>query len=111
MTPEEKLTAFRRFASERPGDAPTRYALAMHLSSMERKGEAVEELREVLRIDPGYVPAFQQLGKLLAALGDREEAMKVYESGLAAATGPKNDHARRKLGKWLDALRTGGEKK
>ena len=111
MTPEEKLSAFRQFAAQRPQDPAARYALAMQLRSMERNAEAVGEFREALRLDPRHVPALQQLGKLLAAMGERDEAMRVYEAGIAAATGPRDDHARRKLGKWLEQLRAGGEKK
>ena len=111
MTPEEKLAAFRRFVDQRPGDAAARYALAMQLGSMDRNAEAVEAFREVLRLEAGHVPALQQLGKLLARMGEREEAMRVYEAGIAAAKGPKDDHARRKLGKWLEQLRAGGEKR
>jgi predicted Zn-dependent protease len=106
MTPEQRLEAFRKFAQARPEDPFTRYALAMHLRSMDRLAEAAEAFTELTARSPDYIPTWLMLGQTLEAAGKDGEAAKAYEDGMAAATRRNDLHARGELDAALAALRS-----
>lgn len=62
-------------------------------------GEATDEVlevnREILRLRPGHVAACNRLGIALINRGEKEEARKVFEKGLAK--NPENRIAARRL--------------
>jgi predicted Zn-dependent protease len=104
MTPEQRLEAFQKFALARPDDPFTRYALAMHLRSMDRLAEAVEAFTELARRAPDYIPTWLMLGQTLEAAGRDDEAARAYQDGMAAATRRQDPHARGELEAALAAL-------
>jgi predicted Zn-dependent protease len=97
MTPEERLSAFQKFAAARPDDAFTRYSLAMQYRAMGRLEEAVQAFQELGRRTPDYVPTWLMLGQALETLGRGAEAGQAYTDGIAAATRQGNHHARSEL--------------
>jgi predicted Zn-dependent protease len=105
MTPEQRLEAFQKFVLARPDDPFARYALAMHLRSMGRLGEAVDAFRALADRTPGYVPTWLMLGQTLEAAGRDPEARAAYQDGIAAATRAQDSHARSELESALEALR------
>jgi Tfp pilus assembly protein PilF len=74
-------------------DGFLRYCLAMeHLSEGdEEKARAVFEALAAAK--PDYVPAYLQLGQLLARLGEEEQARDVYRKGIAVARAQKDHKA------------------
>jgi predicted Zn-dependent protease len=108
MTPEERLSAFQKFAAAKPDDPFTRYALAMQYRSMGRLGEAVQEFRELARRTPDYVPTWLMLGQALEGLERGAEAAQAYRDGMAAATRQSNHHARSELEDALGQLAARG---
>ena len=108
MTPEERLSAFQKFAATRPDDPFTRYALAMQYRSMGRLGEAVQEFQELARRAPDYVPTWLMLGQSLESLERGAEAARAYQDGIAAATRQANHHARSELEDALGQLQARG---
>ena len=108
MTPEQRLETFRRLVEKSPDDAFARYSLAMGLRSLGRNEEAANELGELARRKPDYVPTYLMLGQVLEALARRRQAALAYEQGLLAAGRARNDHAASELGRALDALRAQG---
>ena len=108
VTPEQRLDQLRKFAEQKPGDPFARYALAMGLRSAGRQEDAVREFEELVRRAPEYVPSYLMLGQVLEALSRREEAARVYEAGVTAATRAHDEHARGELSQALEALRTEG---
>jgi predicted Zn-dependent protease len=106
MTAEQRLEAFRKFVQARPDDPFTRYALAMHLRSMDRLAEAVEAFAELGQRAPDYVPTWLMLGQTLEAAGREAEAVKAYQDGMAVAARRQDPHARGELEAALEALRS-----
>jgi predicted Zn-dependent protease len=104
MTPEQRLEAFRTFVKARPDDPFTRYALAMHLRSMDRLAESVEAFSELAAGWPDYIPTWLMLGQTLEAAGKVAEAAAAYRDGMAAATRRQDLHARGELEAALEAL-------
>jgi Flp pilus assembly protein TadD len=54
----------------------------MALAKAGRLQEALPQLREALRLDPGYVPALNNLGVVLAQLGKEQEATELLRRSL-----------------------------
>jgi predicted Zn-dependent protease len=106
MTPEQRLEAFRTFVQAKPDDPFTRYALAMHLRSMDRLAEAVEAFAELAGRVPDYIPTWLMLGQTLEAAGRDGEAARAYQDGMAAAARRQDPHARGELEAALEALRS-----
>ncbi len=106
MTPEQRLEAFQKFVQARPDDPFTRYALAMHLRSMDRLAEAVEAFTELTTRTPDYIPTWLMLGQTLEAAGRDGEADQAYQDGMAAAARRQDLHARGELEAALGALRS-----
>ena len=92
------------FVALDPSDSFSRYALALELEKEGKPQEAVPQLREVIARDPGYVAAYQHLGRLLAQSGNTEEAGDVYSRGLEAAIAANDQRARSEIQEALEML-------
>jgi Tfp pilus assembly protein PilF len=92
------------FVAADPDDAFSRYALALELLKEERELEAVTQLQEVIGRDPDYVPAYYQLGRALARLGQVDDARATYRRGLDAATQAGDQKTRAELQEAIDML-------
>jgi predicted Zn-dependent protease len=106
MTPEQRLEAFQKFVLARPDDPFTRYALAMHLRSMDRLAEAVSAFVELATRMPDYIPTWLMLGQTLEAAGRDGEAARAYQDGMDAASRRQDLHARGELEAALETLRS-----
>jgi thioredoxin-like negative regulator of GroEL len=73
------------FIAADPGDSFSRYALALELEKEGKELEAITHLQEVLARDPDYVAAYYHLGRMLARMGQIEDARAVYHRGIDAA--------------------------
>ncbi|HYE75131.1 MAG TPA: tetratricopeptide repeat protein, partial [Blastocatellia bacterium] len=61
------------------------YGLANEYFKLERWSEAINALRNVIRIKPDYTAAYQMLGTALVNNGEEEEARKLWQQGLETA--------------------------
>ena len=72
-----------------PGDAPNAvmvwYGLANEYTKLAQWPEAIDALRQVIRLNPDYTAAYQLLGSALANTGARAEARQVWAQGIEAA--------------------------
>ena len=92
------------FLIQDPDDSFTRYALALECEKEGRVAEAVPLLREVITRDPAYVAGYYHLGRLLAQLGQIEEARESYRRGLDTAAAAGDQRARNEMQEALDML-------
>ncbi len=69
---------------EQPLDLFLQYALAMEYLGMNEPGKAKELFERIIAADEHYVAAYYQLGKLLETT-DENEAITIYEKGMAEA--------------------------
>ena len=90
LTRRQKLEAL---LSESPTDPFLIYGLAMDDWSHGRAEEALTGLRQVLRVDPGYVAAYLQQGQILAATGRGTEAVPILKEGIEVAGRIGDAHA------------------
>jgi tetratricopeptide (TPR) repeat protein len=87
-----------------PNDSFSRYALALELEKENRALEAATQLQEVIARDPNYVAAYYHLGRLLAHMGQLEDARTIYRQGLDAATAANDQRTSSEIREALEAL-------
>jgi len=68
---------------QKPGDVPTRLALADAYQRADRASDAADQYRAVLGIDPNSVPALDGLGLVLFRAGSLEGALVASDRALA----------------------------
>ena len=92
------------FVAEDPNDSFSRYALALELEKENRALEATEQLQEVIARDSAYVAAYYHLARILARLGEIEDARAMYRRGLDAAIAAGDQKTRGEIQEALDSL-------
>jgi tetratricopeptide (TPR) repeat protein len=92
------------FLAADPNDSFSRYALALELEKENRALEAAAQLQEVIARDPNYVAAYYHLGRLLAHMGELENARTIYRQGLDAAMAAKDQRTSNEIREALEAL-------
>lgn len=97
----EKLAAL---LAETPDDPFLQYALAMQFASDGDDGEAIRRLDTLLEQQDDYVPAYFQLGQLLARLSQDDRARHVLVRGIAQARRAGDDHAEEEMRGFLESL-------
>jgi tetratricopeptide (TPR) repeat protein len=87
MTQPEKTRRQRleEFVAQHPHDAFARYGLALECANAGDHEAALGHFRKLIASNPDYVPGFQQLGQLLARLGQRSEAREIFARGIELA--------------------------
>ena len=92
------------FVAADPADSFSRYALALELEKEKREPEAISQLQEVITRDPAYVAAYYHLGRILARLGQIEDARAAYRQGLDVSTAAGDQKTRNEIQEALDML-------
>ncbi len=90
MSRREKLEALLQ---AEPDDTFLQYALAMQFVSDGDDPGAALRLDRLLDQDPHYIPAYFQLGQLLARGGDAERSRQILARGIELAQIAGDDHA------------------
>jgi tetratricopeptide (TPR) repeat protein len=92
------------FVAADPADSFSRYALALELEKEGRVFEAIPQLQEVIARDPAYVAAYYHMGRILARMGQIEDARTIYRQGLDAAQAANDQKTRSEIQEALDML-------
>ncbi len=82
---QTRIDAFTALVKDQPDNEMIWYGLASEYTKLARWPEAIEALRQVIRIKPDYTAAYQMLGSALLEEGQIEEARQVWTAGLAVA--------------------------
>ncbi|MEE2756267.1 MAG: Fe(2+)-trafficking protein [Myxococcota bacterium] len=85
MNQDERIEQFRKMAQANPDDDLAHFALGQALSDAGRPAEAVNVLRHVLKINPGYSRAYVVLGDSQLVTEDVDGAIETFQAGYAAA--------------------------
>jgi tetratricopeptide (TPR) repeat protein len=101
---KSRRETLEEFVAQDPEDSFSRYALALELEKEGRELEAIPQLQEVIARDPNYVAAYYHLGRMLARLGQIEDARAVYRRGLDAASDSNDQRTRGEIQEALDML-------
>lgn len=82
---QTKIDAFTAMLKDQPDNEMIWYGLANEHTKLARWPEAIEALRQVLRIKPDYTAAYQMLGSALLNNGKAAEAQRVWQAGIEVA--------------------------
>ncbi len=99
-----RLETLKGMVAARPDDSFSRYGLAMEYANSGNLEQAVDEYRELLRINPNYAAAYYHGGQALEKLGRTDEARRLYQQGLDATTRIGDLHTRSEIQAALDLL-------
>lgn len=81
---ETRLAGMREQALKNPKDPQWAYEIAQLLEAKGDSAGAVEQYKAALAIDPGYLPALQNLADILIGEKKYQEAQKTLSEGIAA---------------------------
>ena len=93
----DKIKKLQEYLGRQPEDTFLMHALALEYVKINDLQAAKGWFERVLTIDPGYTGTYYHLAKLLETIGAREDAIRVYEQGMAACTAAGDQHAYREL--------------
>ncbi|MFN0088071.1 MAG: tetratricopeptide repeat protein [Blastocatellia bacterium] len=82
---QSRIDAFLIMTKTQPENEMIWYGLANEYTKLSAWPEAIDALRNVIRIKPDYTSAYQLLGSALLSQGQAEEARRVWTEGLAVA--------------------------
>ena len=81
-----------------------RYGLAQEYLQGGQLEQALEQFRELLRLNPNYAAAYYHTGQTLEKLGRLEEAKQIYRQGIELTGRLGDEHAKSELQAALDLL-------
>lgn len=81
-----------------------RFGLGNAYLKEKRFGEAAEQLRHAVELDPGYSAAWKLLGKALEGAGEPREAAAVYRRGIETAEAKGDLQAAKEMRVFLKRL-------
>ncbi len=83
--------------AKNPTHAFSRYGLAMEYVSQGSLPEAIEHFRKLIDLHPDYTAAYYHGGQTLVKLGQRDEAVRLFRSGIAACERKGDGHTKEEL--------------
>eukprot|EP00388_Colpodella_angusta_P011776 GDKJ01030025.1.p2 GENE.GDKJ01030025.1~~GDKJ01030025.1.p2 ORF type:complete len:105 (+),score=4.64 GDKJ01030025.1:3-317(+) len=90
----EKLLAFLK---DTPNDCFLNHALALEYIKQGNDQESKGLFEKNINTDANYVATYYHLGKLLERIGEQEQAIKIYEQGMAVAKVVNDNHSYNEL--------------
>jgi tetratricopeptide (TPR) repeat protein len=87
---EERIKTLTEWMEADPNDPFLPYALALELKKHGNVNQAQKILKDLLQRFPDYLAAYYQLGIMFEETGEKEEALKIYRSGLIKARAQKD---------------------
>lgn len=88
-----RLQKLLEFIENEPNDPFLKYALATEYLRLNEAATALKYYEDLVTNHPAYVGTYYHFGKLLEALNRKDDAVKVYQSGMIAAREAKDNHA------------------
>lgn len=91
-----RLEQLLEFLKEDPADPFTLYAIAIEYTKTDQD-KAREYFQTLLQEHENYVATYYHAAKLYAALGEKEEAARIFRKGLTISQQRGDKHAYREL--------------
>lgn len=99
----ERIEKLQKFIEATPKDCFLNHALALEYIKVGDEANARKYFEINLANDPAYVATYYHLGKLLERTGLQQDAVSIYEQGMAHAKAAKDMHSYNELqGAWED---------
>ena len=88
-----RLEKLLEFITNEPEDPFLKYALATEYLRINDTGKALAYYEELISKHPNYVGTYYHLGKLYETLNRKDDAIKIYETGIKIAHEQRDNHA------------------
>ncbi len=92
-----RINQLINFLAQSPTDPFLNHALALEYIKIEDDASALTFFERNRAQDPAYVATYYHLGKLLERNGKTQEAIQIYEAGMAVAKAAKDNHTYNEL--------------
>ena len=89
----DRIVKLKEYLQANPGDCFLQHALALEYIKTGDDSTARKLFEEILAREPGYTGSYYHLAKLLERVGEKEEAIKIYEKGLEETNKAGDKHA------------------
>ena len=93
----DRIQKIQEFLKATPADCFLNHALALEYVKAGDEEKARQHFELNLAHDPAYVATYYHLGKLLERTGHQQEAIDIYEQGMAHAKAAKDMHSYNEL--------------
>ena len=100
----DKIRVLIKFLEEDPSDAFTMYALALEFVKAGQHQSADETFDMLIKMEPGYLAAFYQYGKLCEMMDKKEKAIELYKQGMKLAKERNNTKTFNEIKEAFDML-------
>ena len=100
----DKIDTLKNFLKDSPNDNFLQHALALEYIKSGKDTEARILFETILTRDPQYIGSYYHLAKLLERIGETDEAIKTYETGMMASKKAGDNHAYNELRAALEEL-------
>ncbi len=91
------IDTFQALLQKGPDNALLRYSLANAYYSDNQYQAAIEHLAQAVIQDAGYSAAWKMLGRCHFEVGNYQEALEVYQSGIETAAGKGDVQAEKEM--------------
>ncbi|HKG07122.1 MAG TPA: tetratricopeptide repeat protein [Pedobacter sp.] len=88
-----RLAKLLEFLESDPNDPFVLYALATEYNTSQDTERALEYYNKLVKEHPDYVGTYYHLGKLLEKNNNSEQALSIYQKGMAVARNKRDMHA------------------
>lgn len=89
----DRIALLINFLKDSPEDNFLQHALGLEYIKIGNESEARLLFETILKRDTGYIGSYYHLAKLLERVGDTDEAIRIYEQGMAHAKLAGDTHA------------------
>ena len=89
----DRVERIKEMLWENPKDSFLCHALALEYIKIGNDSDARKLFEAVLENEPGYIGSYYHLAKLLERTGETNEALNVYEKGMAEAKKAGDNHS------------------
>ena len=104
MVASERMKSLQAMLQKEPDDLFLLYAIALEHKKASEFADALAYLERVLKKDPLYCVAYQQMAQVHELAGELAAARKAYEDGIVAASRKGDQHAREEMESALSML-------
>jgi len=100
-----EITNLQRLLKQGQDSVILRFGLGNALFKSGQAAEVIPHLKAALEYDPEYSAAWKVLGKALAEIGDKNQAIEAYEKGILVAEEKGDIQASKEMRVFLKRLR------
>jgi tetratricopeptide (TPR) repeat protein len=93
----DRITKIKSFLEQSPNDLFLNHALALEYIKIGDDDQAKLLFEKNRQTDSNYIATYYHLGKLLERTGHTEDAVKIYEIGMAVTKAANDNHAYNEL--------------